>query len=498
MSKFASISIFICLITMGCSTPKSNKSRIENYRELASLEVNFSEEEFVLNDCFSEQKNVCYKRFSYDDISQNLFEGNDSFKSRQSITYNSYESCLVETSVTCAVDNGRDDIALNIKNNSNDRKANNKSLKNMDWFFLSASKIKRFYSFIKRLDQVRKRIRSNAKKFAKKGKKVTLEAMHGQGLGIKMAAFALEGRSITTEAIILNKEISVFCAPGIVYNTDAGVEVGITKSFAKGCKNTDSYVGQFLSVSGAVSGESLGLPLAYEGSYSFGFNTLQMKRNLEAKQIQNKYYSKLALSEYYVLKQILPIEISKMNLTKVQKHALKLSTMLGMLILMPSINNVDFKKFISPKTAQVLYSLYNKSIGAEAKKILVSQAFQNVLIKYKLKNLRVFIDELANGLSGCDAISGAVSLSATISPVSVGLSVTNYSKLITMDLDRLLTFRNLSSFAILNPLLMDTYALGKIVEFAMLLENLSSTVKNKCYNDDYDASVEAFSLYNNI
>jgi hypothetical protein len=483
---------------MGCSTPKSSTSRVENYRELASLEVNFSEQEYILNDCFNIQKNHCYNKHSYDDLSQALFEGDESFQRRKNNVYDLYESCLVDTSVTCAKNNGRDDLALSIKTNSNDRKANGRSLKNMDWFFLSATKIKKFYRFIKNLDQVRMKIRNNAKKFAKKGKKITLKAMHGQGLGMKMSAFAVEGRSLSAEAIILNKEISIFCAPGIVYNTDIGAEIGITKIFAKGCESTADYEGQFLSVGGAVSSESLGLPLSYEGSYSFGFNTLQMKKNLEDKQRDNQYYPRLALSEYYVLKQVLPNEISKMQLTKVQKHALELSTILGMQMLMPSVNSVNFKKILNPKTVQVLYSLYKKSLGSEAKKILSSQSFRNILIKYKLKNLKVFINELVSALSGCDAVSGAISLSGTLSPVSVGVSVTNYSKLISMDLDRLLTFRNISAFAMLNPLLMDTYALSKIVEFAVLIENIPQAVKKKCYNDEYEDIIEAFSLYNNL
>jgi hypothetical protein len=483
-------------LTLGCSTPKSKISKVENYRDLASLAVDFSQEEFMLNDCFSNERNTCYEKNSYSDLDQGFLENDDEFKLRANNVYQKYESCIVETSMSCAVVNGREDLALNIQKNANERKVNHKNLKNMDWFFSSGKKIKQFYSFIKRLDKVRKKIKNNAKQFARKGKKITLASMHGLGAGIRLSAFALEGRVLSAEAMILNKEIAIYCAPGIVYNTDVGVEIGITRAFAKGCKNPPAYEGQFISVHGSISSETLGLPLSYEGAYSFGFDTLKIKRNLDKKRKENLFYPNLAFSEYLVLKEVLKIEIAKMNLSKMQKHALKLSTVLGIQMLMPFSGGVDYSDLISPMSAKLLYNSYKKSVGHEAKAILSSQSFQNVLIKYKLKNLKVFIDELTSALSGCDTISGALSLSASVSPVSVGVSVTTYSKLIAMDLDKLFTFRNVSALSMLNPLLLDTYALSKIIEFAVLLEDLPKTLSNKCYNDDYDSIIEAFSLYN--
>lgn len=494
--------LFICLFVLGCSSPKTDsnitRESKKNFRELASLELDFSNEQLALNSCFDNSRDICYNASPYDGLTQGMFESTEDFQNRELDLYKTYEGCVANKSTSCALDNGREDLASIITRNNHERVVNKKNLKEMDWFFLSPRKIKRFISFTKKLAKVRDKIKSNAKKLSSTGKKITLKALHGQGVGVRGSYFGIEGRSFSAEAMILNQQLSIYCAPGIQYVTDIGGELGFTKSFAKSCNSSKEYEGQFLTVSGAVSSESLGLPISYEGSYSFGFDTFSLTKSLKEKTQEGLFYPNIALSEYYVLKQVLATQLKELNLSQSEKHALGLVTKLGMEMLTPAGTNINFQGVLSEVSVKKIMATFNSSVGNEAKKVLLSQSFQNLLLKYKLKNLRVLTQQIAAALSGCDAISAAISASATISPVSLGVGLTSYSSLLEIDLDKLLTLKNISSFALLNPLLMDTYAIGKVIEFAILIEDLPGVVDNKCFNNEYKDIIETFSLVNTL
>ena len=89
-------------------------------------------------------------------------------------------------------------------------------------------------------------------------------------------------------------------------------------------------------------------------------------------------------------------------------------------------------------------------------------------------------------------------MSLSLNPINVGVGLTTYSNLFSVDLEKTLSLRNLTALALLNPILMDKYTIVKIVEFARLVESLPETVDNKCFSNEYKESIQNFSLINKL
>lgn len=489
----------LALITIFCTGCSTNPVLPPiNSRSLASISDDFSESEFALNQCLQNSREICFEKYPYGSLAQRWLENDVDFQKRVKDSTDAFDYCLTSESISCAQKNGDNQLEAQIIENQNSLKVSGESLSQFDWFFLSPSKIKNVISFIKKLNTVKHKIISGVKQTSAKGKKITLELLHGQGVGINGNYFAGEGRSFSAEALILNKELTLYCSSGISYQADIGANIGASKVFALGCKDRSHYQGGFLTLIGGISAEAVGVPLSYDLAYSFGFDNNQFIEKLSQEARKNRFYKNKVIPEILVLKQVLDRELQYSKLTELQKIALKLAVKLGFETSASKNEDVDLKSFINKNNISKLLINKNISLGQLAKIGLTSNEIQIILIKYKLKNLKVLFSAISESLNGCDSVSGALSISLSLNPVDLGVALTHYESLFTVNMEKVLSLKNITGLVLLNPILMDKYTILKIIELAQILETLSMDASKKCLSESYYKTIKNFSLINSL
>jgi hypothetical protein len=404
--------------------------------------------------------------------------------SKKTCSSNDYQ-CQQDNLLSCGDSFYSPAEKASIMKNVQQFKENNISLDSYNWFLLNPFKISKTIKFIKNLNDTAKRLRSIAKNSLR-------ESLHGQGIGLKGSAYIVEGRELTLEAIIFNNELSLFCAPGMSYVSDVGVDLGIVRSMALGCNERSDYRGQFVSLGAGVSFTNFLLPVGVDLSYSFGFDSNTFEREVK-KSIINT--SELTRELAFLIN-----GLNQFFYNNDYKASEKKSLTLGLQIALKTlqIKGVDLQDEISNSSFNLQGLTRNNSLGKVLKEVLRSSAFQEFLEQYRLANLKKILSALEKSFSGCDAISGGVSINFSAAPVNISVATTMFKDIFSIDLERVFSMKSISSFMLLNPILMDRYTLSKVIEIAVLLDKFPEILGSKCYNSNYDRMIEQLSLTNHL
>lgn len=490
--------IIILLSFLGCTSKKSPPKN--QFRALASTFLDMNEEEFHLNECFTNSKVSCYELYPYDQVEKRWGESEDDFNDRKFKIRNLFNSCSIDHSMSCSKLAGRDDLVSDLEH-AKSNLSNVKLLSGQDWFFLSPYKIKKFLEFIDSIKKIKNKISKRARKVLKKTKSLSISAMHGTGVGVTGSIFGGIGTSFTGEALVLDGDLTLFCAPGLMMVTDVGVQANLSAVRALACKDKEAYKGKFLSIQAGLSAEALMLPVGVEAAYSFGLNTTVLLDDLLYYKRNNKLNPSSLAAEFITLETVLASELAGAYFTSMQKASLWFAMILGKSMSSEKSDQSNIAKYEIKKHTQNLTNITQKPKGSLSyliKGMIGSQFFQNVLTKYKLRNLKRFFMALNKSLTGCDSISGGVSVGLTLSPVNIGVMLNHYEEIFSADLERILTLKNLSAFLLLNPLLLDSHMLTTIIDIAHLVENFPSVVKNQCYSKGYQKFKNSFYLLDEL
>jgi hypothetical protein len=444
--------LLILLITVystGCATSKDS---IENSRKIASIKHSFTSAQLDLDACMQSTNSKC----SLSDL-----------------------SCQQDAAVSCSAVVLGPEEAQRISVQSNELVQDNIDFSNYSWLLLNPSKISKTIKFIKKLNSVYKKIKGAG-----------LDSMHGQGVGVFSSAYLVEGRNFHLESMIFNREMNLYCAPGMQYSTDIGVQAGFTKSIALGCKDNSAYEGQFVSLGAGVSFSNFGIPFAIDAAYSFGLRIKVFKKHLKEASIN----SESLLDEFKQLQLLLPQYISSAGLSEVQSRSLKLS----LIIATSSLGEIDFSKSLADdvKSSEFDLSGVNPqySLGKIAKNILTSTELNDFLDNYNFENTKKVLSSLNSALTGCDSVSGSISAELSAMPVNITVASSLFKKLLTVDIEKVTSLKNLSAFMLLNPIFMDRYTFSKVIEIALLVDQFPEIIKNKCYSEDYHEMTKTLSL----
>lgn len=492
--------ILAALLVSGCT---SKKPKITNqFRELASVPVDLTEEEEKLNDCFTIAKISCYELYSYEEVSKRWGDSNEEHTDRVNKVRSHFDSCIIDHSIKCSQRAGRDDLVQNLQFSKQNKQMALNIIPSLDWFFLSPTKINKFINFIRKVKEIKTKIASTTKKVLKTSKTLSIKMMHGTGVGLTGSVFAGVGTSFTGEAIILDGSFNLFCAPGLLLNSDIGFEANLSGVRALACENKESYKGKFLTIQGGVSAELLAIPAGIHAAYSFGVDTHKLLTDLIYYKRKSQLSVKSLAAELLMLQSVLPGELLKSTFSKKHQASLWLGIKLGMQ--MSDDTNTETQEAIDKEVRKTGVSLddITKLRGVSLSHFIIyvikTQTFQNILTKYKLRNSKIFFKSLQKSLTGCDSISGGVSVGLTLSPVNFGVQMTHYEEIFSADLEKILSLRNLSAFMFLNPFLMDTEMIMAISDLAKLVENFPSVIKNQCYQPAGQRAMDTFSLIDEL
>jgi len=290
-------------------------------------------------------------------------------------------------------------------------------------------------------------------------------AIEHVAVGISAEAFVGVGASKMIELAVHDKKIGVFCAPGVSVRTDVGVELAVSYGKTLSCDSNEHYSGGFLGAFGGVSAEAAGLPLAGGASYNVGVNYSKLKESLDD-----------------------ALDSKKLSLTKLSQE-LRFTTehaeSAGMLLLYSmAYQLIANRNNASARAANRINALLarlargNRSLSRELLSFLNSHELNDFLRVNKLNQLGALSSILKNSLTGCDSVGGALGLSLSVSPASVGIKYSDFALLTEFDLDELKELNVLSPEIFDNPFeysvsqLRTTVSLaGKLLAIPFQLQN---------------------------
>lgn len=341
------------------------------------------------------------------------------------------------------------------------------------WFFDSDSFRLGFLDFIRKLSKARE-----------VAKKVHNKMTHGLGVGVIGSAYFGIGVNWLAEIVMHNGKIGLFCAPGVSVQPAVGASLGVMGLKTLGCHNHKNYTGGFLVASGGFNTTAAGLPFSVELSYSLGIDLVRFFTDIKkAHQSEEIDFVELA-TELHVLKSISEKKIMNSESMSIPLYfGIRSTQFLNQLL----NNKIDYStesvsKNIPIKPNSLRAKIRkNNSLGKLVKNGVgvLSPVFQ----KYGMKNLDKFFTLLKRNISGCDAIGGAAALSPTLTGgvlLSGSLSYFDYSLLFQLPEVKLLSWKSLTAFSLLNPFLLDTDSLRDIAETAKTIAYLNTTIKKKC------------------
>lgn len=274
---------------------------------------------------------------------------------------------------------------------------------------------------------------------------------HGT-VGILAEAFAGIGVSKLVEFAVHEKNIGVFCAPGVSARTDVGVGVDLSVGKTLSCKSNDHYSGGFLGAFGGVSAEALGLPLAAGASYNIGINYPKFSSGLNYA-IQTKKLSAAGLAFLY--------GIAYQVTAKHNGSSDRVSRQLSELI------------------ARLVRS--KKSLSSELLAYLNTQELGDFLHNNKFYQLLTLTEILRTSLTGCDSVGGALGLSLSISPANVGVKYSDFKLLTEFDLEEMKDLNIISADIFENPYEYSISQIRKATSLATKLISIPFQLQgNKC------------------
>jgi hypothetical protein len=485
VNRILNILVLLTLI-LGCTARQekvvdTNRITSKNFRKFASTHFQMSGEELDLAECFQQGKDVCYEEYPYDKILQGYFEAEEEFRQRDAQVKGLYQNCVIDKNIQCAYKYKRDDLVQTL-NRVKKESILDGAKATYYWLKLGKTKISQLWSFLSEIKRLGGEIMDGAKNVAGKGKNAVLTAAHGTGIGFGASAFAGVGVTFRGEAVIHNKKMALFCAPGLMAITDLGVQVGMGPIKTLQCKSNEEYIGKFLTVSVGVSGELAGIPAGAELSYSFGFSVTKFldelqkevdNGNLNIKKVPAELASVMALPYPALMMPGVPGgQLAWMFAMKTTANFYQQESL---------TNQVDQQIFKNaPMYEKEKLNLKTFSFGKVLKNMLLSEGLKQSLKKRNSPNLYLFLTAMGKSFSGCDSVSGQVALSVTASPVNASIIMSNYNKLYEVNLDKLISWRNVTAFYLMNPILMDKETVKSLVDLSKVALRFPDVVKYQC------------------
>lgn len=296
----------------------------------------------------------------------------------------------------------------------------------------------------------------------------TGKAIEHVAVGVSAEAFVGVGVSKMVEFAVHEKSIGVFCAPGVSVRTDVGVGVDLSVGKTLACQSNEHYSGGFLGVFAGLSAEALGLPVGAGASYNIGVN-----------------YPKFKDGFNYALK---TNQLSTAKLSREVSYLAEHADTAGLLFLYSIAHQLLAKRNnsnqrISDQLNEVIARLVRsrRSLSNELLAFLNSQEFHNFLNTNNFYQLRVLTDILRNSLTGCDSVGGALGLSLSVSPATVGIKYSDFKLLTEFDLEEMKELGTISADIFENPY---DYSISQLRTAASIATKLISIPfqlqSNKC------------------
>lgn len=293
-------------------------------------------------------------------------------------------------------------------------------------------------------------------------------AIEHVAVGVSAEAFVGVGVSKMVEFAVHEKNIGVFCAPGVSARTDVGVGIDLSVGKTLSCRSNDHYSGGFLGAFAGISTEAVGLPAGAAASYNIGVN-----------------YPKFGEGLNYAIKSK---KLSAAGLSRELGSLSEQANSAGLLLLYSIAYQVLAKRNnSSQRVSEQLNSLISRlvrsrrSLSSELLTFLNSQQLGDFLNENNFYQLRVLTDILRNSLTGCDSVGGALGLSLSVSPASVGIKYSDFKLLTEFDLEEMKDFDIISADIFDNPYEYSISHLRKAASLATKLISIPFQLQgNKC------------------
>lgn len=296
----------------------------------------------------------------------------------------------------------------------------------------------------------------------------TGHAIEHVAVGISAEAFVGVGVSKMVEFAVHEKNIGVFCAPGVSARTDIGVGIDLSVGKTLSCKSNDHYSGGFLGAFAGVSAEALGVPAGAAASYNIGVN-----------------YPKFSAGLNYAIK---TKKLSAVGLSREVASLAEKANSAGLLFLYGIAHQVLSKRGnSSQRVSNQLNDLIarlvrsRKSLSSELLAYLNSQELGDFLYENKFYQLQLLSDILRTSLTGCDSVGGALGLSLSVSPANIGIKYSDFKLLTEFDLDEMKEFGVINADIFDNPYDYSILQLRKAASIAAKLISIPFQLQsNKC------------------
>ena len=277
----------------------------------------------------------------------------------------------------------------------------------------------------------------------------TINALHGVGLSFTPKASIGIGGQINFEAVIHDGKLGFFCAPGIQVETDVGVSASVGHIKTLGCSTNQEYAGKFFTLSAGLSGETLGLPVSIGGSYSIALGLKEILSELAFAKKSGIFTPLKLLSELDEFASLSGDKLLEIfGNQKMASASIIVLKMMAKLAGEDSVENqleldsklVEFQKM---NNERINYKEYFP-IGTMLKKMTRKIKIIVERDGSDLTNTLVFLNALERNLDSCDAISGQIGLSLSLSPISLEASLYQYVEVGEVDLNDLIYLTNMN------------------------------------------------------
>jgi hypothetical protein len=425
--------VFICLFLMTLSSCSHDSGR-----HFASTNA--------LGICSSEVRKFCSERQPYTKIKKGFFELQYKYLNRKNKVHILYNDCVGKRSLACIKRHGDQEsvrrfssLVLNLKTEQSLREVRENTLLNnlkIPFLDLTSKDIKKVWQTVFLIKKSFLKVR-DALGFVKDK---SIDGMHGVGVSASGTALLGVGGTLQVEAVIHNRKMALFCAPGITAQTDAGValDFGVFKTL--GCKDNQDYQGKFLSFSTGMSGETLGLPFSVGANYALGLGLSEFLEAMAREKMAGNLdlFRLTAETSLFSAKSFELMASHGMNPSDRFSYLIIskiIALSLGEKAVLQDFNQSfdEFKDFTTEDGIDKTLSL--RPLAHHIKSFLKFILIMEKTYGMNLDQFKMVVTELDKSISSCDAIGLTGGLSLTLSPVNIGTIVYQYTMLTEIDLD---------------------------------------------------------------
>jgi hypothetical protein len=428
--------------------------------------------------CLIHQKKQCLGTFPYDQLKKKWWQLEYQFLGNKNELHRKYNKCYTRGSIKCAQEFELYELSSQLESlqSAHDISQSIADLKDMSiWnditipgLKLAQNTIREIWTHILALKKMYTEIVKNADLKNKIG-----NVLHGKGVSITGQAFAGVGIGITHEAIIHQKQLALFCAPGAYLKSDVGIGVDFSAIQTLGCKSHNHYKGKFFSLELGVSAEMFGLPVSAGLTYSLGVDITNFLKIL-AERTESGHFDITQL-----ILELLDISKEKnTELTPEDKYAQNYMAFMLAKTLGEKDLSLKFSENIEQMQQQPFLSKKEVSISYYLKKLLNSFILENKTYIENKPNFYIALLELNNHLSECDAASVSLGLSLSMAPVSAGMALHHYKEVTRIDLEDVLYLAKFTPRMLLSLNLPPS----EMAKFKSALKNIMKIIPDLIYS----------------